>query len=606
MAAHLPTTYRTHTAGELAREHAGQQVVLCGWVQAVRTQGGVAFVDLRDRYGRTQVTFRGEASSALLAQAERVRPEWVLRVRGTVVERPAAARNPHMPTGEIEIDAQELEVLSEAQVPPFHPDDRTEAGVEVRWKHRYIDLRRPRLSRALAERARITRAFRQHLESQGFLEVETPILYRSTPEGARDYLVPSRIHPGSWYALPQSPQLFKQLLMVGGQDRYYQVARCFRDEDSRADRQPEFTQVDIEASFVAEADIQALLEPVVAALVREYRGHEVRTPFPVMRYAEAMARFGSDKPDLRNPLELRDASAEARALGFAPFAKALDEGGQVRVLVGPGGGALSRKEVEALEAEAKALGAPGLGWAKAGPAPSGSLGKVLAGPAGQAFLAACAAREGDLVLVAAGSSALTSRVLGALRLRLGERLGLVDRTRTALLWVTDFPLLAWDAEEARYAALHHPFTSPRPQDVPAILAAARAGVAAADRALVGAVCARAYDLVLDGIELGGGSIRIHQSEVQQAMFSLLGMDEGTIQRRFGWFVDALRYGTPPHGGIALGLDRFVMLLLGETTISEVIAVPKTAQAADLLTGAPSLVDERQLRASSIEAIRYLS
>jgi aspartyl-tRNA synthetase len=604
--AHLPTTYRTHTAGELTRADVGSDVTLCGWVQAVRTQGGVAFVDVRDRYGRTQVTFRGEADAALLGQAERLRPEWVVRVSGRVIERPAAARNANLATGDVEIDARVLEVLSEAQVPPFQPDERTEAGVEVRWKHRYIDLRRPRLSRALAERARITSAFRRHLEEQGFLEVETPILYRSTPEGARDYIVPSRLHPGSWYALPQSPQLFKQLLMVGGQDRYYQIARCFRDEDSRADRQPEFTQVDIEASFVAEPDVQALLEPVVAALVKAYRGHEVRAPFPRMTYQEAMSRFGSDKPDLRNPLELVDVSEAARALGFAPFTQALAAGGRVRALVGPQGAQLSRKEIEALEAEAKALGAPGLGWVKAGPAPAGALAKVLAGPAGQTFLAAARAGEGDLVLVAAGSSALTSRVLGTLRTRLAERLGLVDRTRTALLWVTDFPLLEWDAEESRYVALHHPFTSPRPEDVPAILEAAARGAAGADRSLVSAVCARAYDLVLDGIELGGGSIRIHQSAVQQAMFALLGLDETTIQRRFGWFVDALKYGTPPHGGIALGLDRFVMLLLGETTISEVIAFPKTAQAADLLTGAPSPVDDRQLKASSIDSIRYLT
>jgi aspartyl-tRNA synthetase len=602
----MRTTMRTHTAGELRAEHAGAEVTLCGWVHAVRTQGGVAFVDVRDRHGRTQVTFRGEEDAALLAAAERLRPEWVVRVAGRVGLRPPAARNANLATGEVEVEARRLEVVSEAQVPPFHPDERTEAGVEVRWKHRYLDLRRARLTRALAERARITSAFRRHLESEGCLEVETPILYRSTPEGARDYLVPSRLHPGSWYALPQSPQLFKQLLMVGGQDRYYQIARCFRDEDSRADRQPEFTQVDIEASFVGEADVQALVEPVVAQLVREYRGHAVTLPLPRMTYAEAMARFGSDKPDLRNPLELCDLSAAASGLAFAPFAQALAQGGGVRGLLLPKGGALARREIEGFEADAKALGAPGLGWVKTGAAPAGPLAKVLAGAPGQALLGAAQAGEGDLLLVSAGSPGLTSKVLGALRNKAGERLGLTDRTRTALLWVTDFPLLDWDAEEQRYVALHHPFTSPRPEDLPAILEAARVGVAASDRERVTSVCARAYDLVLDGVELGGGSIRIHRSDVQQALFLLLGMDAATVERRFGWFVEALRYGTPPHGGIALGLDRLVMLLLGETTISEVIAFPKTAQAADLLTGAPAPVDERQLRNASIKSIEHLA
>ncbi len=602
----MRTTLRTHTLGELRLGHVGQEVTLCGWVQSVRTQGGVAFVDLRDRYGLTQVTFRGDADPALLEQAARVRPEWVLRVAGVVASRPENARNANLPTGAVEVEARRLEVLSEAQTPPFHPDERTEAGVEVRWRHRYVDLRRPRLTRALAARARIASAFRRHLEAQGFLEVETPILYRSTPEGARDYLVPSRLHPGSWYALPQSPQLFKQLLMVGGQDRYYQIARCFRDEDSRADRQPEFTQVDVEASFVGEADVQDVIEPVVAELLAEHRGHVVPRPFPRMTYAEALARYGSDKPDLRNPLELRDASEAARGLSFAPFAAALAAGGQVRALVGPGGAALPRRVIDGFEAEAKALGAPGLGWVKAGAAPSGPLAKALAGPAGARFLEAAGAGEGDLLLVAAGPTSLTSKVLGALRLRLGEALGLVAKDRSALLWVTDFPLLEWDPEERRFAALHHPFTSPRLADLPVILEAARAGAASADVARVTGVCARAYDLVLDGVELGGGSIRIHQSHVQQAMFALLGLDEATIQRRFGWFVDALRYGTPPHGGIALGLDRLVMLLLGESTIAEVIAFPKTAAAQDLLTGAPAPVDARQLGGASIRSIEYLA
>jgi aspartyl-tRNA synthetase len=590
----MRTTMRTHTAGELRRSHVGSEVTLCGWVQAVRNQGGVAFVDLRDRHGLTQVTFRGDRDAALLSAAERLKPEWVVQARGLVAARPEAAKNANLGTGEIEVEARSLEVLSEAQTPPFHPSEHVEAGLEVRWKHRYLDLRRARLTKALAARARITSAFRRHLEQQGFLEVETPILYRSTPEGARDYLVPSRLHPGSWYALPQSPQLFKQLLMVGGQDRYYQIARCFRDEDSRADRQPEFTQVDVEASFIAEADIQAAMEPVVAELLAQFRGHQVPTPFPRMTYTEAMSRFGSDKPDLRNPLELQDVSAAVAPLSFAPFAQAVAAGGLVRVLRAPGGAALTRKEVDALEVEAKALGAAGLGWLKTGEA------------GGRALLALAPAGANDLLLFVAGTAALTSKVLGALRGKVGERLGLVDKSRSALLWVTDFPLLAWDAEESRFGALHHPFTSPHPDDLAAILEASKVGVEGSDRARVTAVRARAYDLVLDGVELGGGSIRIHQSHVQEAMFALLGMDPATVERRFGWFVDALKYGTPPHGGIALGLDRFVMLLLGETTISEVIAFPKTAQAADLLTGAPAGIDAKQLRGAGIKSVEYLA
>ena len=602
----MRTTMRTHTAGELRRTHAGSEVTLCGWVQAVRNQGGVAFVDLRDRHGLTQATFRGDRDAALLAGAERLKPESVVRIVGKVAARPEAARNANLGTGDIEVEATALEVLSEAQTPPFHPSEHVEAGLEVRWKHRYLDLRRARLTKALAARARITSAFRRHLEQQGFLEVETPILYRSTPEGARDYLVPSRLHPGSWYALPQSPQLFKQLLMVGGQDRYYQIARCFRDEDSRADRQPEFTQVDVEASFIGEADIQAALEPVVAELLQEFRGHAVPRPFPRMTYREAMARFGSDKPDLRNPLELADASAAVAGIAFAPFAQALGSGGVVKALRGPGGGALSRKEVDALEAEAKALGAAGLGWIKTGAQPSGPLAKAFAGEAGARALASLGAGATDLLLFVAGTSALTSKVLGALRGKVAERLGVVDKSRSALLWVTDFPLLAWDSEEGRFGALHHPFTSPHPEDLPAILEGARAGVGAADRTRVTGARARAYDLVLDGVELGGGSIRIHQSQVQEAMFALLGMDPATVERRFGWFVDALTSGSPPHGGIALGLDRFVRLLLGESTISEVIAFPKTAQAADLLTGAPAGIDAKQLRGAGLKAVEYLA
>jgi aspartyl-tRNA synthetase len=596
----MRTTYRTHTAGELKAEHAGSKVVLCGWVNAVRNQGGVLFVDLRDRYGITQVTFRGDRAPAALAAAEIVRPEWVLRVTGAVALRPPEARNPNLATGEVEVEASDLEVLAESQTPPFHPDERSEAGTEVRLRHRYLDLRRPRLSHVLAARAKIASAFRGYLESKGFIEFETPMLTRSTPEGARDYLVPSRVHPGAFYALPQSPQLFKQLLMVAGQDRYYQIARCFRDEDLRADRQPEFTQVDIEASFVGEEDVYALMEPLVVRLLREWRGHEVAVPIPRLPYAQAIERYGSDKPDLRNPLELRDVTAAARGLGFGPFASAAC----VKALVGPGGGALTRKDVDGFEAEAKSMGAGGLAWARVAEKPSGPLAKLLEGAAGRAFLEAAGARPGDVVLTSAGDRATVAKVLGALRQRLGQRLGLVDGKKSALLWVTEFPLVEWNPDESRFDALHHPFTSPSVADLPVLLEASRRGVAAADRTAVTGIRARAYDLVLDGVEVAGGSIRIHRDEVQKALFALLGLDEETVKRRFGWFVEALRYGTPPHGGIAVGFDRLVMLLVGEESIREVIPFPKTAQASDLMSGAPSVVDPGQLRDCGIRSVEY--
>jgi aspartyl-tRNA synthetase len=562
----------------------GRVVTLCGWVNARRDQGGVVFVDLRDRHGLTQVTFRGDRDASLLEKATAVRPEWVLRATGHVVARPPGAANAHMPTGEVEVEATALEVLAECPTPPFWPADRTEASVDLRLEYRFIDLRRPKMTRILVERANILSTFRRHLEANGFLEVETPLLTRSTPEGSRDFLVPSRLHPGTFYALPQSPQLFKQLLMVSGFDRYYQIARCIRDEDSRADRQPEFSQVDIEGSFLGEEDVYSLVEPVIRELVKRYRGHDLPTPLPRLAYDEAMARFGSDKPDLRNPLELVDVSVPASAVGFRVFADAVAKGGVVNALRLPGGGALPRKEVDAWEAEAKSMGAGGLAWAKLGPeGPSGPVGKFLAGEPGKALLAAAGVVPGDLVLFGAGPAALVRKILGHLRRPAGEKLGLVDKTRTAALWVTDFPLVEWNEDEKRWDACHHPFTSPREQDWNLL------------ESDPGRVRARAYDLVVDGSEAGGGSIRIHRPELQQRMFARLGLAPDDVERRFGWFVDALRYGAPPHGGIALGVDRLVMLLLGEDAIQEVIAFPKTAQARCLLTRAPAPVDEKQLR-----------
>lgn len=590
----MRTGYRTHTCGALRAADQGQRVALCGWVHSLRDQGGVLFVDLRDRYGLTQVTFRGDADGPLLGQAQRLRPEWVVRVEGTVVPRPPEARNPRLPTGDIEVGAGALEVLSEARTPPFPIDERAEVGAEVRLRHRYLDLRRPGLTRTLEARARVVGMIRRGLEAQGFLEFETPTLIRSTPEGARDYLVPSRVHPRTCYALPQSPQLFKQLLMVGGQDRYYQVARCYRDEDLRADRQPEFTQVDVEASFVTEADVLGILEPVVADLLEAFRGHRPALPLRRLSYAEALERYGSDKPDLRNPLELVELGREAGALGLGLFDAALAAGGRVKGLCVPGGARLARKEIDALEQEARALGAGGLAWVRRGPdGLAGPLARHLGTAPGGRLAAAAGLGEGDLLLVLAGPAGLVFRVLGALRQRLGRRLGLVDEAADAPLWVTGFPLVLFNAEEGRFEAAHHPFTAPAAADLPVLLQHHREpGSVPAER--LAAMTAQAYDFVLNGEEAAGGSIRIHRQDVQEAVFHLLGLDPVQVEQRFGWFVEALRYGTPPHGGFAIGLDRLVMCLLGGAGIQDVIAFPKTLAATDLMCRAPAEVDARQL------------
>jgi aspartyl-tRNA synthetase len=591
----MQTSYRTHTCGALRREHVGQDVAVAGWVHTVRSQGGVLFVLVRDRYGLTQATFRGDVDPALHEAAQALRPEWVVRVEGRVLERPPEARNPKMETGDVEVEVRHLEVLSASEVPPFHPAEHVEAGTEVRLRHRYLDLRRPRMQEILRERARILARFRAHLDGHGFTEVETPYLTRSTPEGARDYLVPSRVRPGRFYALPQSPQLFKQILMVGGVDRYYQIARCFRDEDLRADRQPEFTQVDVEASFVREEDIYAILEPLIVDLVREYRGHAVETPVPRLTWEEATGRFGIDRPDLRNPLELSDVTEAAAATGFAPFVEAAASGGVVKAIAAPGGAALSRKQVEGLDREAKAQGAAGLAWAKISEeGASGPLGRFLADGAGPGLLRAAGADAGDLLVVAAGAATLVHRVLHMARTELGRLLGLVDEGRSALLWVHHMPLVEWNEEEARYDALHHPFTNLVPADVPILREVVGGGVAAAPRERVLGLRAEAYDLVLDGWEIVGGSIRIHREDLQSDVFRLIGIDPARAEQRFGWFLRALRYGTPPHGGFAVGFDRLVASLLGEPTIREVIAFPKTTQAVCLMSEAPSVVDEAQL------------
>ena len=591
----MQTHYRSHHCGALRHDDLDATVRLAGWVNVVRNQGGVVFVDLRDRHGVTQVTFRGDRDAALLAQAETLRAEWVVQVEGRVLARPAEARNPQIPTGDVEVEATALHVLSEARTPPLPLDDRSEVGAETRLRHRYLDLRRARMTRNIEGRAKISAAVRAHFEAHGFLDIETPTLLRSTPEGARDYLVPSRVHPGTFYALPQSPQMLKQLLMIGGQDRYYQIARCYRDEDLRADRQPEFTQVDIEASFVDEADVHGWLESLFVQLVAEWRGHTLERPFRHMTYDEAQARFGSDKPDLRNPLELRDVTAEAGALGFKPFEAAVEAGGCVKALVGTGGGSLSRKQIEAFDAQAKSMGTPGVAWAKVtDEKATGPLGRFLVEDPGARFLAQAEAQSGDLLLVCAGTTAVVHRVLGALRGSLGETLEVVDHQRTEVLWLTEAPLLHWDEDGGRFAAEHHPFTAPRESDLETLFAAAAAGAEAWDVASLEGIRARSYDLVMDGEEVAGGSIRVHRQDVQEAIFTLLAFSPEERQARFGWFVEALQYGTPPHGGIAIGFDRLVALLLGESNLQEVIAFPKTLTASDLMSGAPAPVETQQL------------
>ncbi|MBP1633853.1 MAG: aspartate--tRNA ligase [Acidobacteria bacterium] len=570
---------RTHTCGALRPAHIGEEVTLLGWVHRVRDLGSLVFIDLRDREGLTQVVV--QEGQDFLEAAKHLRAEFVIGVRGVV--RARGEVNPRLATGGVEVAAAALRVLSEAAVPPFQIAEEASASEELRLRYRYLDLRRPRLQANLGLRHRVTMAVRRALDARGFWEIETPVLARSTPEGARDYLVPSRLHPGSFYALPQSPQLFKQLLMVAGTDRYFQIVKCFRDEDNRADRQPEFTQVDIEMSFARPDLVFALVEPLMQDVLGVI-GREVPAPFRRIPYAEAMARYGSDKPDLRFGLEIQDLSAPFVATPFQPFREALDAGGAVRGLVVPGGGRYSRKQLDALGEQAKQAGARALVWARRAPdgVKSPAAKSAGEGPLRQA-LDAAGAGEADLLLMAAGEAAAASKALGQLRLAVGREEGLMKPDQFALAWVTDFPMLEWDPDEGRFAAMHHPFTSPVPEDVP-LLEAAPARVRA-----------QAYDLVLNGSEVGGGSIRIHDEALQARVFRAIGLTEQDARRRFGFFLEALRYGTPPHGGIALGLDRMVAILAGEASIRDVMAFPKTAAAMDLMTGAPSDVDERQLR-----------
>ncbi len=586
------TAMRTHMCGDLRADHIGQQVRLAGWVQRRRDLGGLIFLDLRDREGIAQVVINpADANAAHVAAiADSLRAEYVVRVEGVVERRPEGTANPRLATGDVEVRARALEILAPSLTPPFSPGDEVAVDEALRLKYRFLDLRRPRMYGNLLLRHRVVTAVREVLDQAGFIEVETPALIRSTPEGARDFLVPSRLQPGRFYALPQSPQLFKQLLMVAGIDRYFQLARCFRDEDLRADRQPEHTQIDIEMSFVGQEGVLALAEAMVATVTERVLGVTVPRPFPRLSYADAMVRFGSDKPDLRVDLEIVDLTDLAASSGVDRFQQAASDGGVLRALRVPGRAGASRREVDELTGIARAAGAAGLATLAL---TSGGPKGAIAGHLTEGVLAAITGRtgggEGDLLLMVAGPAVTVSAALGRLRLEAADRFGLRrDDDALRFVWVTGFPLVEYSAEERRYVAVHHPFTAPLDEDRPLL-------VSAPDR-----VRAKAHDLVLNGVELGGGSIRIHERVLQEQMFRLLGISPGQAQERFGFLLDALQYGAPPHGGIALGLDRFVMLLAGENTIREVIAFPKTASATDLLTGAPSAVDPELLREAHIE------
>ena len=576
---------RTHGAGTLRASDDGTAVVLAGWVARRRDHGGVAFLDLRDRSGVVQVVADPESDAALRA-AHEVRSEYVVAVHGTVRTRPEGMANPNLDTGEIEVAASSLEILAAADTPPFPIDDRIEVDEAMRLRYRYLDMRRSPVARLVRLRSRTTGIIREVMDAHGFLDVETPLLTRSTPEGARDFLVPSRLRPAEFYALPQSPQLFKQLLMVAGVERYYQIARCFRDEDFRADRQPEFTQLDIEASFIDEEDIISLVEELMETLWLRLLDAKLTTPFARMPYAEAMARFGSDKPDLRFGMELVDLREVFAGTGVGVFAGALDAGGTVIGVRLAGGGDLTRKQFDGWVDFARSRGAKGLAWAVVSDDGGlrSPLAKFMSERETAALLAATAAQPGDAIFFGAGPERATQQLMGALRVELARANDLIAHDRWEFLWITEPPVVEWSADEQRWDAVHHPFTAPVEDDL-ALLDDAP-----------GLARARAYDLVLNGLEIGGGSIRINRADVQQRVFALLGFDEAEARERFGFLLDAFAYGAPPHGGIAFGIDRMVMLLAGEDSIRDVIPFPKTQSGADVMTGAPAPVDEAQLRA----------
>ena len=584
MAESMKGLKRSHRCGEVSNALIGQTVTVMGWVQKQRNKGGIIFVDLRDRSGILQIIFEeSECGAEAFAKAEKLRSEFVVAVVGTVNKR-AGAANENLATGDIEIVAKEVRVLSEAETPPFPIEADSKTKEELRLKYRYLDLRRPDLQQNIILRSKIAANIRAFLVNEGFLEIETPILTKSTPEGARDYLVPSRVHPGSFYALPQSPQIFKQLLMCSGYDRYFQIARCFRDEDLRADRQPEFTQVDMELSFVDVEDVISVNERMLQYVCKEAIGLDVQLPIPRMTWKEAMNRFGSDKPDTRFGMELQDVSDVVANCGFGVFTGALANGGSVRGINAKGQAEMPRKKIDALVDFAKGYGAKGLAYLCVMPDGSykSSFAKFMTEEELKNLVDAMQGEPGDLLLFAADKNSVVWNVLGGLRLELGRQMGLIDDNKFNFLWVTEFPLLEWSEDDNRFVAMHHPFTMPMDEDLPLL------------DTDPGKVRAKAYDIVLNGTELGGGSVRIFQTDVQEKMFEVLGFTKEAAYDRFGFLLNAFKYGVPPHAGLAYGLDRLVMLLVKADSIREVIAFPKVKDASCLMTNAPDVVDNKQL------------
>ncbi len=579
--------YRTHTCGELRTSHVGQQVTLAGWVNRRRDHGGLVFIDLRDRYGVVQVTINPDLPKEMLELVSDIRLEWVLQVVGTVRRRPASMENPRMQTGEIEVIASEVRVLNPSRTLPFMiSGDEQAVDDNTRLKYRYLDLRRERMTDNLILRHRVVKFMRDYLDKRGFIEIETPILFKATPEGARDYLVPSRVYPGQFYALPQSPQQLKQLLMVAGMDRYFQIARCFRDEDQRGDRQPEFTQLDLEMSFVERDEVLALVEELYAAMIPAIAPHKRLkfSPWPKLSHREAVEKYGSDKPDLRFGMELVDVSSHFAESEFRVFKSALEAGGVIKAIVVPGCAEYSRRELDELTDLAKNFGAKGLATlALTAGAPKGSAAKFLTPAEIDGLPALTGAKPGDLLLFAADQRATVNKVLGGLRLHLRDRLGLVDGDEMAFAWVIDFPMFAWNETENKWDAEHHPFTMPRIADLSKF---------ETDPA---EILSDAYDMVCNGYELASGSIRIHRSDIQVKVFELLGLSGDEIEHKFGHMLEAFEFGAPPHGGIAPGIDRLVMLLADEPNIREVIAFPKNSSGRDVMADAPSTVEPRQLK-----------